>query len=149
MARMMVGSRKYVMGRYKLHKIKEIEDLVADAVQIVSECLLKQSACRETFASWQLHPGPNCGCSELGPFSAANGQKPDRPPSCSAVHSLVRLVSHAGTLAELPNATNNVTIDLALRSDWFLPQLQSQPYGTGRQAKCLHDLQVPSLDSRS
>lgn len=96
MARMMVGSREYVMGRYKLHKIKEIEDLVADAVQIVSECLLKQSACRETFASWQLHPGPNCGCSELGPFSAANGQKPDRPPSCSAVHSLVRLVSHAG-----------------------------------------------------
>ncbi|GAB0144060.1 Saccharopine dehydrogenase [Epichloe bromicola] len=34
MARMMVGSREYVMSRYKLHKIKEIEDLVADAVQI-------------------------------------------------------------------------------------------------------------------
>lgn len=36
MARMMVGSREYVMSRYKLHKIKEIEDMVADAVQIVS-----------------------------------------------------------------------------------------------------------------
>ncbi|GAB0136289.1 Saccharopine dehydrogenase [Epichloe bromicola] len=35
MARMMVGSREYVMSRYKLHKIKEIEDLVADAVQII------------------------------------------------------------------------------------------------------------------
>ncbi|CCE33909.1 Saccharopine dehydrogenase [Claviceps purpurea] len=34
MARMMVGSREYVMSRYKLHKIKEIEDMVADAVQI-------------------------------------------------------------------------------------------------------------------
>lgn len=36
---MMVGSREYVMSRYKLHKIKEIEDMVADAVQIVSEYL--------------------------------------------------------------------------------------------------------------
>lgn len=36
-ARMMVGSRDHVMSRYKLHKIKEIEDMVADAVQIVSE----------------------------------------------------------------------------------------------------------------
>ncbi|KAH6605459.1 putative homocitrate synthase [Trichoderma cornu-damae] len=34
LARMMVGSREYVMSRYKLHKIKEIEDMVADAVQI-------------------------------------------------------------------------------------------------------------------
>ncbi|KAM0254547.1 hypothetical protein ACHAQJ_006653 [Trichoderma viride] len=33
-ARMMVGSRDYVMSRYKLHKLKEIEDMVADAVQI-------------------------------------------------------------------------------------------------------------------
>ncbi|KJK93087.1 hypothetical protein H633G_03050 [Metarhizium anisopliae BRIP 53284] len=33
-ARMMVGSRDHVMSRYKLHKIKEIEDMVADAVQI-------------------------------------------------------------------------------------------------------------------
>ncbi|KID77275.1 Homocitrate synthase [Metarhizium brunneum] len=39
MARMMVGSRDYVMSRYKLHKIKEIEGMVADAVQIVSEYL--------------------------------------------------------------------------------------------------------------
>lgn len=38
-ARMMVGSREYVMSRYKLNKIKEIEDLVADAVQIVSKIL--------------------------------------------------------------------------------------------------------------
>ncbi|KAK9439340.1 homocitrate synthase, mitochondrial precursor [Metarhizium brunneum] len=30
----MVGSRDYVMSRYKLNKIKEIEDMVADAVQI-------------------------------------------------------------------------------------------------------------------
>ncbi|KIE01893.1 Homocitrate synthase, partial [Metarhizium majus ARSEF 297] len=30
----MVGSRDFVMSRYKLHKIKEIEDMVADAVQI-------------------------------------------------------------------------------------------------------------------
>lgn len=36
MARMMVGSRDYVLERYKLHKLKEIEDMVADAVQIVS-----------------------------------------------------------------------------------------------------------------
>jgi len=42
MARMMVGSREYVMSRYKLHKIKEIEDMVADAVQIVSQRLLLQ-----------------------------------------------------------------------------------------------------------
>ncbi|KAF5125896.1 Homocitrate synthase, mitochondrial [Metarhizium anisopliae] len=34
MALMMVGSRDHVMSRYKLHKIKEIEDMMADAVQI-------------------------------------------------------------------------------------------------------------------
>lgn len=34
---MMVGSRDYVMSRYKLHKIKGIGGMVADAVQIVSE----------------------------------------------------------------------------------------------------------------
>ncbi|KAH0595372.1 hypothetical protein MHUMG1_07124 [Metarhizium humberi] len=40
-ARMMVGSRDHVMSRYKLHKIKEIEDMVADAVQI---CALTHKA---------------------------------------------------------------------------------------------------------
>ena len=34
MARMIVGSRDYVVSRYKLHKLKEIEDMVAEAVQI-------------------------------------------------------------------------------------------------------------------
>ncbi|PFH55900.1 hypothetical protein XA68_17432 [Ophiocordyceps unilateralis] len=34
MARMIVGSRDYVTSRYKLHKLKEIEDLVAESVQV-------------------------------------------------------------------------------------------------------------------
>ncbi|KAH6981854.1 hypothetical protein BGZ61DRAFT_446819 [Ilyonectria robusta] len=34
MARMIVGSHEYVTSRYKLHKLKEIEDMVAEAVQI-------------------------------------------------------------------------------------------------------------------
>lgn len=34
LARMIVGSHDYVTSRYKLHKLKEIEDLVAEAVQI-------------------------------------------------------------------------------------------------------------------
>lgn len=33
---MIVGSRDYVLQRYKLHKLKEIEDMVADAVEVVS-----------------------------------------------------------------------------------------------------------------
>src|SRR5256886_10654743 len=31
---MIVGSHGYVTSRYKLHKLKEIEDMVAEAVQI-------------------------------------------------------------------------------------------------------------------
>lgn len=31
---MIVGSHEYVTSRYKLHKLKEIEDLVAEAVEI-------------------------------------------------------------------------------------------------------------------
>ena len=31
---MIVGSHDYVTSRYKLHKLKEIEDMVAEAVQI-------------------------------------------------------------------------------------------------------------------
>lgn len=31
---MIVGSHEYVTTRYKLHKLKEIEDLVAEAVQV-------------------------------------------------------------------------------------------------------------------
>lgn len=34
MARMIVADREYVMGKYKLHKLKEIEDMVAEAVEI-------------------------------------------------------------------------------------------------------------------
>ncbi|KAG5974454.1 Saccharopine dehydrogenase, partial [Claviceps digitariae] len=34
LARMIVGSHDYVTSRYKLHKLKEIEDLVAEAVEI-------------------------------------------------------------------------------------------------------------------
>ncbi|KAL0931121.1 homocitrate synthase [Colletotrichum truncatum] len=34
MARMIVNNREYVTGKYKLHMIKEIEDMVAEAVQI-------------------------------------------------------------------------------------------------------------------
>ncbi|KAF2789225.1 homocitrate synthase [Melanomma pulvis-pyrius CBS 109.77] len=34
LARMIVGSHDYVTSRYKLHKLKEIEDLVAESVQI-------------------------------------------------------------------------------------------------------------------
>ncbi|KAF4507277.1 hypothetical protein G6O67_005934 [Ophiocordyceps sinensis] len=34
LARMIVGSHEYVTTRYKLHKLKEIEDLVAEAVQV-------------------------------------------------------------------------------------------------------------------
>lgn len=34
MARMIVADRDYVRGKYKLHKLKEIEDLVAEAVEI-------------------------------------------------------------------------------------------------------------------
>jgi len=52
MARMIVGSREYVMSRYKLTKLKEIEDMVADAVQIVSEF-------------WMALIG-SCGCYQVG-----------------------------------------------------------------------------------
>lgn len=34
MARMIVADRDYVKGKYKLHKLKEIEDIVAEAVEI-------------------------------------------------------------------------------------------------------------------
>ncbi|OAQ73241.1 homocitrate synthase, mitochondrial precursor [Pochonia chlamydosporia 170] len=34
LARMIVGSHDYVTSRYKLHKLKEIEDMVAEAVEI-------------------------------------------------------------------------------------------------------------------
>ncbi|KAG9249051.1 mitochondrial putative homocitrate synthase [Calycina marina] len=34
MARMIVADREYVMGKYKLHKLKAIEDLVAEAVEV-------------------------------------------------------------------------------------------------------------------
>ena len=34
MARMIVGSHDYVTSRYKLHKLKEIEDMVAECVEI-------------------------------------------------------------------------------------------------------------------
>lgn len=34
MARMIVADRDYVKGKYNLHKLKEIEDLVADSVEI-------------------------------------------------------------------------------------------------------------------
>ncbi|TVY54199.1 Homocitrate synthase, mitochondrial [Lachnellula cervina] len=34
MARMIVADRDYVMGKYKLHKLKDIEDLVAQAVEV-------------------------------------------------------------------------------------------------------------------
>ncbi|KAL9617574.1 MAG: hypothetical protein Q9160_007644 [Pyrenula sp. 1 TL-2023] len=34
MARMIVADREYVKGKYKLHKLKEIEDLVASAVEV-------------------------------------------------------------------------------------------------------------------
>ena len=34
MARMIVADRDYVLGKYKLEKIKDIEDLVAEAVQV-------------------------------------------------------------------------------------------------------------------
>ncbi|ELQ34610.1 homocitrate synthase [Pyricularia oryzae Y34] len=34
MARMIVGSKDYVLSKYKLHKLKDIEELVADAVQV-------------------------------------------------------------------------------------------------------------------
>ncbi|TWU72852.1 hypothetical protein ED733_002922 [Metarhizium rileyi] len=34
MARMIVADREYVMGKYKLSKLKEIEDMVAEAVEI-------------------------------------------------------------------------------------------------------------------
>lgn len=36
LARMMVGSRDFVTSTYKLNRIREIEDLVADAVGVVS-----------------------------------------------------------------------------------------------------------------
>jgi homocitrate synthase len=34
MARMIVADREYVMGKYKLHKLKDIEELVAQAVEV-------------------------------------------------------------------------------------------------------------------
>lgn len=34
MARMIVADREYVMGKYKLHKLKDIEELVAESVQV-------------------------------------------------------------------------------------------------------------------
>lgn len=34
MARMIVANRKYVMGKYKLHKLKDVEELVAQAVEV-------------------------------------------------------------------------------------------------------------------
>lgn len=34
MARMIVADHDYVTKRYKLHKLKELEELVADAVQV-------------------------------------------------------------------------------------------------------------------
>ena len=39
---MIVESSDYVKSRYKLHKLKEIEDLVADTVQVssISSCAI-------------------------------------------------------------------------------------------------------------
>jgi homocitrate synthase len=34
MARMIVADRDYVLSKYKLHKLKDIEELVADAVEV-------------------------------------------------------------------------------------------------------------------
>ena len=34
MARMIVADREYVMSKYKLHKLKDIEELVAQAVEV-------------------------------------------------------------------------------------------------------------------
>ena len=34
MARMLVADRDYVKSKYKLEKLKEVEDLVADAVEV-------------------------------------------------------------------------------------------------------------------
>jgi homocitrate synthase len=34
MTRMIVDGRDYVISRYKLHKLKEIEDMVAEVVQV-------------------------------------------------------------------------------------------------------------------
>jgi predicted translin family RNA/ssDNA-binding protein len=34
MARMIVENRDYVLSKYKLHKLKEIEDLVSEAVEV-------------------------------------------------------------------------------------------------------------------
>lgn len=37
MARMITVDRDYVISKYKIKKLKEIEDLVADAVEVNSE----------------------------------------------------------------------------------------------------------------
>ena len=34
MARMIVADRDYVMSKYKLHKLKQLEDLIAEKVEI-------------------------------------------------------------------------------------------------------------------
>lgn len=41
MARMIVADHEYVTSRYNLHKLKEIEELVADAVQVCLQMAFK------------------------------------------------------------------------------------------------------------
>ena len=45
MARMMPTSRDYVLSKYKLHKLREIEDFVADCVEVPHPQPASASAC--------------------------------------------------------------------------------------------------------
>lgn len=42
MARMIVADHDYVSNRYNLHKLKELEELVADAVQVCCQSSFKR-----------------------------------------------------------------------------------------------------------
>jgi hypothetical protein len=61
MARMIVADHDYVSKRYNLQKLKEVEELVAEAVQVCNQLLLEstpgaQAFNRSTFLSIILLP---------------------------------------------------------------------------------------------
>lgn len=55
MARMIVADHEYVTTRYKLHKLKELEELVADAVQVCQNGKQVEQASRMTLKVCQVN----------------------------------------------------------------------------------------------
>lgn len=54
MARMIVADHEYVSKRYNLHKLKEVEELVAEAVQVCSQ--VHKHPCQVLTYSIGQHP---------------------------------------------------------------------------------------------